>query len=145
MSDNIFYKSGYKAQLAVRASIQTDIYPEKDIVTRFYTIRTDGMMIANVGYAWDFASGAFDTRTIIRPSLWHDIGCQAIVDRLLDDKWKPEVDLLFRRLCVEDGMCNIRIAYTYKAVKYGSCAGTPKLILSAPDKKAAKIYNVPLA
>ena len=135
MGRNIYYRRGFKAQVAVEFRIYTSICPLTDIVTDFYEIHTDGLIIIKVGYCWDFATGGFDTRTIIRGSVVHDVICQAIIDGLLDRKWKKEGDRLFRKLCREDGMHPIRVWYTYIAVDIGSCSGKPKRLMHFFDDR----------
>ena len=137
----IFYRDGYKAQLYRTYVIQTCIAPEEPIVTDFYAIEPCGLMTIHKGYCWDFATGALDTQTIIRASLIHDVGCQAIVDGLLDIKHKPQVDNEFNRICAKDGMGWFRRWYTFMAVSRFSCKGKPKKVKSAPDAHIADKFN----
>ena len=141
MSENLFYKDGYKAQVVEEFTTMTCIKPEWDIVTQFYSIETTGLMTIRAGYAFDFATGAFDTKTIIKASAIHDVGCQAIVDGLLDRKHKKQVDLQFKIECQKDGMHPFRVWYTFKAVDKYSCRGRKKLVKSAPDPTASACFN----
>ena len=142
---NIFYREGYKATLAVEYRRLTSVRPKKDIITPFYEIYTNGLVVSKIGYAFDFATGAFDTDTIKKAALVHDIICQAIIDGLLDPDQKRACDNEFKIICKESGMCRFRVWYTYRAVDLGSCRGKPKPIKSAPSRKAAdKFKDLPI-
>ena len=134
--NNIFYKKRYKYQLEEEYSIMTSIKPDWDVITGLYTIEKTGLVTARYGYAWNGANVALDSLSIIRASLIHDVGCQAIVEGRLARKHKHQVDNEFRRICLEDGMSLLRVWYTFKAVDKYSCLGRENPTLSAPDPDA---------
>ena len=76
------------------------------------------MLTVRAGYAWDGASGAIDTDNFMRPSLAHDIPYQAHQLGLgLPPDWKEKTDKTLRRMCLEDGMSELRAWWVYQAVK----------------------------
>lgn len=83
-------------------SIQTPIFG-LEYEDDFLKIVKTGLVTAKKGYFWDGASGpTVDTRSIIRPSLWHDVGYQFIRMRVVPLKYKEYFDLLLRDLIVQD-------------------------------------------
>ena len=71
-------------------------------------------------YAWDGASFiAFDTRTIMRASLFHDALYNLIKMGKLDKYYRKYADELFRTICLQDGMLSFRAWYCYQAVRIG--------------------------
>jgi len=116
--DALHYRDGYKAVVAKEQwRCESPIRPDEDIHGRFYSIMIDGTIIAEIGYAWDFATGAFNTDTIKRASLAHDIPCQAIAEGKLDPKWQPVADKLLKGICLRDGMWKVRAWWVYRAVR----------------------------
>lgn len=103
MRSDLYYKSGYKYQLDKRYFIQTDIFPENDIITDFISLHKNGLMIIERGYAWDGASGiAFDTANTMAASLVHDAGYQLIRDGHLHGSFKGQFDMLLKQVMDED-------------------------------------------
>jgi len=137
---NIFYKTGYKYQLVREYTTKTCIKPDEDVHHDFFEIDSTGLLTIRIGYAWNGANWpAFDTRTIMEPSLVHDVGCQAIMEGLLPRSHKACVDREFYKRCVASGMWRARAWWAYKAVIRFSCTGKPKLVHSAPDAEAVHI------
>ena len=115
--ETLYYSDGYKAVVRCDCQCLTDIKPPDDIEGRFYSISKDGMITAKENYAYDFATGAMDTDTIKRASLFHDIVCQAIAEGKLDPMYQVNGDRLLRDLCLHDGMSRFRAWYVYRAVR----------------------------
>ena len=61
------------------------LYPDADLKFHRITLTTDGVLKILHGYAWDHASGAIDTKTIIEAALVHDALCELIHNHLLPD------------------------------------------------------------
>jgi len=122
----IFYSCGYKYQLRENYSIQIAIKPKEAIVTDYICLSTDGLLVFTKGYAWNGCSGpTYDDDTNMRGSLVHDGGYQLMRMGLLGQEWKAYFDLLFKAICLEDGMWSTRSDYYHWAVdKFGgpSCA-----------------------
>ena len=142
MTDNIFYRSGYKYQLQADYSVMTGIRPEWDIVSDFYSIEQSGLVTVVSGYCWDGATKALDSLDFMRGALIHDIGCQAIIEGRLPYEFKGAVDRELIKICDKDGMSKMRQWYVYKAVDKFSCTQkNPHPLCSAPDKEAVHVAN----
>lgn len=92
-------------------------------------------LVIEVGYAWDIATGAIDTKSIIRGSACHDVLLELIGLGLLPaDPWKKWTDNFLIKLCKEDGMWWPRTEWVYQAVrKLGNPQGSkPRKVYSAP-------------
>ena len=108
----------YKYKTTEPLVFKTDILPAEDIIHEYFTISVDGTLTVPIGYAWDGASGWFDTKTIMRGSLAHDVFYQANQLCLpIPADWKAKADLLIVRLSEEDGMWDITAKCVYQAVK----------------------------
>lgn len=133
----IKYRAGYKYVLAASYSCMTPIKPEKAIKHEYFTLSKNGKLWIKQGFAWDGASGpTFDTKSSMRPSLVHDAFCQMMRDRTLEFSWQKRVNLLFKEMCIEDGMWAWRAALWCSAVELAD-AGNPNQgpdgeILEAP-------------
>lgn len=69
-------------------------------------------------YAWDGPSGpTLDGPTNMRASLFHDVLCQAIHEKLLGKKYRKYADQLFHKHLLEDGMSRWRAWCYYSAVR----------------------------
>ena len=119
------YSKGYKYQLEETYSIKTPIVGY-DITSQYYTLKPDGNLKIEIGYAWDGASGpTFDTDSSMIPSLVHDVFCQMMRDKLISyDKWQDSVNEFFYEHCIACGMCPGRAKLWYKGVELGD-AGNP--------------------
>ena len=125
ISRNVFYRKGFKYQLTQVCIFQSSVYPPRNIITPFYEIHSNGIIIAKIGYAYDGASGpTFDSRCSMRPALGHDVVYQAMREGLLDWHFKTAIDDNFYEWLIEDGMWKWRAQRWYDAVsKFG---GTEK-------------------
>lgn len=128
----IKYIDGFKYQLAEEYSLLT---PIKGVIIEdpYFTLEEDGTLTIRQGYAWDGASGpTFDSKSSMRPSMVHDVFCQAMRDGRLDyNRWQDTVNELFRQMCLEDGMWGWRAALWHSAVELAD-AGNPK---QGPDRQ----------
>ena len=117
--NKIFYKEGYKYQLANSFFLSTNIYPSQSISTYYIDLATSGDLTIRKGYAWDGASGpAVDTANFMRGSVVHDALYQLMRSGDLDrEQHRLPVDQLLRTLCREDGMSWIRSSLIYQAVR----------------------------
>ena len=115
----IRFARGYKYQLrAPYVIVLPEIRPEHGAGTEWLTLEPDGTLTIRAGYAWDGASGpTIDTRDSMRASLVHDALYQLMRLRMLEHSYRPAVDLIFRRLCEQDGMWSPRAALWYHAVR----------------------------
>ena len=118
MGEKVFYKAGYKYQLSRDYEVQTNVFPDQDIVTEYVCLSKSGLLKLKEGYASDGPSGpTVDTKDSIRGSFGHDGFYQLIRLGLLDNKWRPVCDSELRRWCLEDGMCEFRAWYWYEGVR----------------------------
>lgn len=122
----ITYSEGYKYQLGVEHKEMTPITGVL-IIDDYFMLEPDGMLTVRKGYAWDGASGpTFDSKSSIRPSLVHDVFCQAMRDgRLVYEDWQDTVNKYFREQLVANGMWPLRAALWYHAVELAE-AGHPR-------------------
>jgi hypothetical protein len=135
----IRFARGYKYQLRAGHSA---VLPEladpqrKPINTGWLELDPDGTLRVFAGYAWDGASGpTYDSRSSMRPSLYHDIGYQLIRLGLLPHSMRAAIDSMFRRVCKEDGMWSIRAQLWYQAVRIFADPATDPAAES-PDETA---------
>jgi hypothetical protein len=118
MVEGICYQSGYKYQLVNEYICNVNIYPDKDINTKYIVLSIKGRLVIHSGYAWDGPSGpTIDTDNFMRGSLVHDSTYQLIRQGHLDQKWREQADKELKRICLEDGMSRIRAWYVYRAVR----------------------------
>jgi hypothetical protein len=135
----IRYAAGYKYQLRAGHSI---LLPEladpkrAPIVTEWIELDPDGTMRFRPGYCWDGASGpTFDSKSSMRASLYHDGGYQLMRMGLLSLACRVILDIIFRRVCLEDGMWSLRAAAWYHLVRiFASPAADPANL--SPDEWA---------
>lgn len=96
-----------------------------EIHTDWLKLDKEGYLLVRAGYCWDGASGpTWDSPCSMRGSLVHDSLYQLIRLGLLPLSFKDEADMLFRDICIEDGMFSLRAHIWYQAVKCfgaGSC------------------------
>lgn len=133
----IRYAEGYKYQLRDTYRTQIEIRPSRPIKTPWVDLDCDGLLTINFGYAWDGPSGpTIDTLDSMRGSLVHDALYQLMREGYLDhDEHRPIADLILRRICLEDGMWEIRADAWYVMVcDFGSPAADPAK--ASPDKWA---------
>jgi len=99
-----YRKVGGGFQLVNPAVFVVQIFPEKDIETEFIRLSTKGLLELSVGYWWGGPTGAKPTRDSLRGTAVHDALYRLFRLGLLDLEWKPLVDEILRRLCIQDGM-----------------------------------------
>lgn len=135
----IRYRAEYKYQLAYSYKQTISIKPTADISTDFIDLNTDGALLVKKGYAWDGPSGpVVDTNENMRASLVHDALYQLMrLEKLSTRKHRKPADQIFKAMCKEDGVSNIRASTYYKALrKFGKPAASPqnkKKIHKAPE------------
>lgn len=116
----IRYRDGYEYQLADTYRLHVSIKPEDAISNEYLTLTSRGRLTIRKGYAWDGPSGpAIDTPNFMRGSLVHDALYQLMREKLLDQKWRDEADSELRRICLEDGMSQIRSWWVHQGVRFG--------------------------
>jgi len=111
----------WKYRVTKGFSVQTDIIPPEKIQTNFSTLTVKGRLYIHKGFCWDGASGAFDTKNIMKASCLHDCLCNWMAAGLLsfDEYWEP-ADELLRKISINEGMSKGRARTIYMAVKeYG--------------------------
>lgn len=117
----IQYSDGYRYQLRAAYAIRLPELADPSrapIVTEWLELDPDGTMRFRPGYAWDGASGpTFDSKSSMRGSLVHDGGYQLVRLGLLPASFRAALDLIFRRICREDGMWAPRAWAWYHAVR----------------------------
>lgn len=132
MSDeHIYYRSGYKHQLARDFQIKTNIYSSADVDAEFISLDRAGNLLVKSGYAWDSTSGPVpDTHRNLRASLVHDALYQLIRHRHLSrDRHKDKADRPFKKICKQDGVVSPVAHAYYLALKTaGNPATDPKNI-----------------
>ena len=114
----------WKYQLAESYSVVTDIKALEDIVDHEFIclsaedkVSARGTLILKKGYAWDGATCAIDTKTIMRASLVHDAFTQLIAEKRLPFPFRKRADKILYDMCIEDGMSRIRAFFVFHAVR----------------------------
>ena len=119
----IFYKKGYKYQLAESYSQVINIYPGCLIQTEYVQLTLSGVLTIKEGYAWDGPSGpTVDTKNFMRGSLVHDVLYQLIRLGYLPPHAKEDADNLLYSMCLEDGMSPIRATWVLLGVRVGGAS-----------------------
>lgn len=88
-----------------------------DIVIRtpyVYLIR--GLLIMNRGFCFEPSGPTFKTKNFMQGSCVHDALYWLMCHGYLDKKWKHEADKLLRKICLDDGMSELRSKWVYEAV-----------------------------
>ena len=139
LGPRIFYREGYKYQLAEAYSIMTDIVPlnGQPIQTEYLTLSERGNLTIDAGYAWDGPSGpTYDSANSLRASLVHDAFYQLMRLELIGQAWRGTADRLLDEILEEDGMWKARRWYWLRGVQwFAADAANPdskKPILEAP-------------
>ena len=96
----VSFKSGnYKYQLTERVFVQTSIRLSEDIITPYVSLLKNGLMILEVGYAWNGPNfPSIHTERSIIASLPHDGGYQLIALGLLQEIFRINLDWLLGEL-----------------------------------------------
>jgi len=137
MINHIYYRAGYKYQLAEDYEVTLDFAPREDILTEFIEFYTTGMFRLRSGYASDGPSGlTFDTPDFMRGSFEHDAGYQLLRMGLLPPEFRDKFDHRLKSCCLDDGMAEFRASYVYGFVHvWGESSADPanrKEIFCAP-------------
>lgn len=108
----------YPYRLTRDVSRYIGIHPETDVMTDYITLTRGGFLTIKAGYAWDGATGAVDTKTILPASLVHDALCQLCNAGLLDGAvYRERADQVLREICKEDGMSRPRRWWVFRGVR----------------------------
>lgn len=113
-----FHRYTYRLSREVRRYI--GIHPHEDVDTGYIRLSRSGWLTIKPGYAWDGATGAKDTKTILPASLVHDALCQLCNSGKLDPIYRERVDMLLREICAEDGMIPARRWWVFRGVRHFS-------------------------
>lgn len=113
----ILFKDGYKYQLVEPYSYQTPFRLKQSFAFDWVSIYADGTLFIEKGYAWDGATGIWDSPDIIRGSLIHDALYQLIRLKVLPYGSRETADKILRDVCLEDGMNQFKARLVYKAVR----------------------------
>lgn len=105
------------------------------IKTDQYELFENGLLRIERGYAWDGATGAFDTKSIIKASCGHDIFCEMINNGLLPRYVQALADEEFLRISKKQKMSWPRRMWTYGVVRFYQINKKPGF--------QRKIYMVP--
>lgn len=125
MTNELLYTTGYKYRLEKDFfwRLPDALTPDSQFETDHIAIYDFGVLHIKAGFAWDGATNAIDTKSVMRGALVHDALYKAIRAGFSEhmDKSKESVrtasDALFREICLLDGMCKIRAAYMFDAVR----------------------------
>ncbi len=113
----ILYKKTYKNTLQKDYVCITDI--RTDPIKTLYIDLENGVLVVKKHYSWDGVTGMpVQLKSMIRASLVHDAFYQLLRKGRLQYADKDKADLLFKNMCVEDGL-NKYLAYlAYLALKH---------------------------
>lgn len=133
---SVKYRKGFKYQLAEDEFYDTGMTGQSG-QNRFCKLSDNGFLFVYAGYAWDGPSGpTFDTDNFMRASLIHDTLYQMMREGLLPQEYRDEADEIMRKICLEDGMSELRAGYVFAAVRmFAEDAADPenlKPILETP-------------
>ena len=113
----IYYRDGYRYQLAESYVIQTPLHAQRVIQTQFLRLEKDGMLHILSGYAWDGPTGIwFFTKKLMRASLVRDALYQLLGQKLIRKLERAMVDELYRSISLEDGVWSVRAWWQHRAV-----------------------------
>ncbi len=131
----IKYQKGFKYQLTENFQMSTNI-TGFNVETDFITLDKDGGLFIKKGYAWDGASGpTWDTKSSMEASLVHDAFYQLMRLGLLPRGFRSKVDNLFKGICIDKKMWELRAgAWCYLVKKFAKNAA------SAKNKR--KVYTI---
>lgn len=137
MTNELLYTTGYKYRLEQDFFwlMPDSLTPEKTFESDHITIFDFSVLQIKAGFAWDGATNAIDTKSVMRGALIHDALYKAIrsgfAEHLGRDKEiiRKEADKIFRDICLLDGMSKIRAAYMFDAVRiFGAKAAEPRKV-----------------
>lgn len=118
----------YKYVLFETYTIETGIIPPNNLAYYYLTLTATGRLTISADYAWDGPSGpAIDTKNFMRGSLVHDALYQLMRLGALDpDIYRIQADELLRKICLEDGMSQLRAWWVYTGVRIGAAGAAKK-------------------
>lgn len=80
---------------------------------KYYSMNASGTLYIKQGYMWDGASGpTIQTKTLVFPSLIHDVLYQSMRKGLIPVSARAQADVLFYKMCINEGMVWFRAAYS---------------------------------
>lgn len=122
MNNRIFYRDGYRYQLAHSYEhLLPERFAKLSINCKNFTLK-DRLLTIFGGYAWDGASGpTLDTRSCVRGTLVHDALYEAIRAGFISPKLREAADAEMYRIFLEDRMLKPRAWLWLKMVRrYGA-------------------------
>lgn len=109
---------GYKYQILDTYEVGTQIYPTNDIICKYMSLSTNGILLIQNGYAWDGVTGLFYTpKKALIGSLIHDTLYQLIRLGYLHDTDRIECDKELERQCCQDGLHPVLCRVLYYIVR----------------------------
>lgn len=139
MSQYIKYREGYKYQTEEDYQLQCPEIPDitQGTGNDYVFFGKSKLLVIRRGYAWDGPSGpTIDSKDSMRGSLIHDAFYQLMREGFLSIEFRENVDDVFLRILLEDGMFPLRAAAWYTGVRIGAAdAANPRSnrpILTAP-------------
>lgn len=141
MTERIWYRSGFKYQLAGDYVTQICVRPPRDVAADFVELTAEGWLTVKKGFAFDGPSVPEwipmreDTRRMMmRGSCVHDALYELLRQGLIWDREGADNEL--RRMCLEDGLPADEAESVWRAVQaYGASAADPhhaQAAVSAP-------------
>ena len=107
----------YKYTLVRQFNINIPIY-EPCSIDKYVDLDKHGNLIIYKGYSWDGCSGpTIDTKSSMVAGLVHDAIYQIMREGKLDRKYRKTADILFRKLCISNGMSRLRAWTWYIAIR----------------------------
>ena len=107
----------YKYELTSKFMKYVKIH-DYSFLNKYIWITPEGGLMLGSGYQWDGCSGpTIDDKTNMQAGLVHDALYQLIRERGIPLSKRKEVDLIFYRLLIEDGMNPIRAKIYYLSVR----------------------------
>ena len=110
------YSKGINYQLEEDETVETGLIG-RVVLDKWYTLGATGKLTIRKGYGWDGTSGAFDTDTLMRASLFHDALCQMIGNKELPIGAIDAANNLYYELCRADGMNWIRAKWQLRGIR----------------------------
>ena len=107
----------YKFELAQTYQIQTEIFPEKQIVESYVGLGVDGLLTIFNGFKIDGVTHSITTSNVMRAAFVHDALYQLMRSGKLPLSYKDKSDKLFYDILIKDGTAKFRAWYMYQAVK----------------------------
>jgi len=134
-SKSIIYseRKYWKYPLERTAYFETEIWPNGYFNSSFLKIEESGLLTIKAGYHWDGPSGpTFDSKCAMRASLFHDAIYQLISEDVIEPSYRKYADIMFRKMCIEDGMSRVRAWLWYRSLRVAGKKATKSKILTAP-------------